>query len=122
MATKKLSLKVTDVKISIVDVKKVPALKGYATIILNDAFAVKSIAIYAVKEPTEDKKYSIGFPQGKPFTNAEGAEIKPNIANPITAECRTMIEDAIFAAYEARIAELANPVAEPEKKSKKSAK
>ena len=80
-------------KITSVNVRKIEKegsrMKGIASILLDDSFAVHDIRIIEGKEGL-----FIAMPSRK---NADGEY--HDIAHPINAETRKMFEDAIFEAY-----------------------
>jgi stage V sporulation protein G len=81
-------------KVTSVNVKKIEKegsrMKGIASIVLDDCFAVKDIRIIQ----GEDKLF-IAMPSRK-YPDGEYRDV----AHPINAETREMIEKAIFEAYE----------------------
>lgn len=79
-------MKITSVNVYL---KENSRMKGIASIILDDCFAVRDIRIIE-----GDNGLFIAMPSKK---KADG-EYK-DIAHPITPECRKMFEDAIIAAY-----------------------
>ena len=80
-------------KITSVTVKKIEKensrMKGIASVLLNDCFAIHDIRIIE-----GDNGLFIAMPSRKTATGGYR-----DIAHPITPECRKMFEDAIIEAY-----------------------
>ena len=90
-------MRVTKVKIRLID-KENTKLKGFADVTFDDCFVVHGIAII---------DGSNGLFVGMPYreeTNGNGdGNVKPekiDICHPVTRECRDMLDEAIFDAYE----------------------
>ncbi|MBP3461736.1 MAG: septation regulator SpoVG [Bacilli bacterium] len=81
-------MKITSVNVRITE-KEDSRMKGIASILLDDCFAIHDIRIIE-----GDKGLFIAMPSRK---TASG-EYR-DIAHPITPECRKMFEDAILEAY-----------------------
>lgn len=81
-------MKITSVNVRRVE-KENSRMKGIATVILDDCFAVHGIRII---ERTEG--LFVAMPSRKTSDNTYH-----DIAHPITSECRKMFEDAVIAKY-----------------------
>ena len=82
-------MKVTSVNVKKIE-KECSRMKGIASIVLDDCFAVKDIRIIQ----GEDKLF-IAMPSRK-YPDGEYRDV----AHPINGETREMIEKAVFEAYE----------------------
>ncbi len=81
-------MKITSVNVRITE-KEDSRMKGIASILLDDCFAIHDIRIIE-----GDKGLFIAMPSRK-TANGEYRDI----AHPITPECRKMFEDAVLEAY-----------------------
>ena len=88
-------------QITHVDVKKInssdPKLKGFASVVIDDCFAICNIRIIEKKD-----KLALAMPNRKiKNTNPEieAEYIYQDVAHPINAETRAMFEDAILSEY-----------------------
>jgi Uncharacterized protein, involved in the regulation of septum location len=87
-------MQITSVNVKKID-KEESRMKGIASVLIDDCFAVRDIRIIEGNEGL-----FIAMPSRK---NAEGEY--HDIAHPINAETRKMFEDAIFEAYNKEEAE-----------------
>lgn len=87
-------MKITSVNVRITE-KEESRMKGNASILLDDCFAIHDIRIIE-----GDNGLFIAMPSRKTATGGYR-----DIAHPITQECRKMFEDAILEAYNKEIAE-----------------
>lgn len=87
-------MKITSVNVRITE-KEESRMKGIASILLDDCFAIHDIRIIE-----GDNGLFIAMPSRKTATGGYR-----DIAHPITPECRKMFEDAILEAYNKEIAE-----------------
>ena len=87
-------MKITSVNVRITE-KEDSRMKGIASILLDDCFAIHDIRIIE-----GDNGLFIAMPSRKIATGGYR-----DIAHPITPECRKMFEDAILEAYNKEISE-----------------
>lgn len=77
-------------------------LKGFASIVFNDSYKINNIAICK----TSSNKIFVSMPRKNTRKlNEAGNEIYQDICNPITAECRKELYDAILNTYDKTTAE-----------------
>ena len=81
-------MKITPVNVRVTE-KEDSRMKGIASILLNDCFAIHDIRIIE-----GDKGLFIAMPSRK----TQSGEYR-DIAHPITPECRKMFEDAVLEEY-----------------------
>lgn len=81
-------MKITSVNVRVTE-KEDSRMKGIASILLNDCFAIHDIRIIE-----GDKGLFIAMPSRK----TQSGEYR-DIAHPITPECRKMFEDAVLEEY-----------------------
>lgn len=82
-------MKITSVKVHITE-KEDSRMKGIASVIIDDCFAIHDIRIIEGVDRTFIAMPSRKTPSGE----------YRDVANPITSECRTMFEEAVLKAYE----------------------
>ncbi len=85
-------MEITSVNVRVTE-KEESRMKGIASILLNDCFAIHDIRIIE-----GDNGLFIAMPSRKTATGGYR-----DIAHPITPECRKMFEDAILDAYNKEI-------------------
>ena len=85
-------MEITSVNVRVTE-KEDSRMKGIASILLNDCFAIHDIRIIE-----GDNGLFIAMPSRKTATGGYR-----DIAHPITPECRKMFEDAILDAYNKEI-------------------
>ncbi len=73
--------------------------KAFANVVIDD-----SVVIHGVGVVENEKGRFMSMPTTK-WTNMKGEEITRNVCHPITASARKEIEEALFKAYEEKLAE-----------------
>ena len=93
-------MRVTEVKVSLRDEEM---LRAYATIVLDDFFAIHELRIIQ-----SARGYLVAMPS-KPLRDGRRADI----AHPITLEARRIIEEAVMAEYGKVVGEAVSAAIEP---------
>ncbi len=76
--------------------------KAFADVVIDDAFVIHGVGIVE-----KDGKRFVSMPS-KTWTNKEGEDRRRDICHPIKSEMRIAIQNAVFAAYDSKKAEINN--------------
>lgn len=75
---------------------------GYADVVIDDAFVIHGVGIVE-----KDGKRFVSMPS-KVWKNKEGEEKRRDVCHPIVTSARIEIQNAVFAAYDSKKAEINN--------------
>lgn len=76
--------------------------KAYADVVIDDVFVIHGVGV--VKK---DNKRFVSMPS-KAWKNKEGEDRRRDVCHPIASSARMEIQNAVFAVYDKKIAEINN--------------